>query len=73
MSKRNFNTTLVIDQSPDQVFDAIKNVRGWWEGKIDGSAAEDAVRGRRTLNVVPLGNDSTSTEPRWARTISRTM
>ena len=38
MNKRNFNTTMVVDQTPDEVFEAIKQVRGWWAGKIDGSA-----------------------------------
>lgn len=37
MEQQAFNTTLSVDQTPKQVFDAINNVRGWWAGDIEGN------------------------------------
>jgi hypothetical protein len=37
MKKENFTTTIEVAQSPQQVFDAINNVRGWWQGEIKGN------------------------------------
>lgn len=38
MSNPNFTTTILVDQSPEQAFAAITNVRGWWSKGIKGSA-----------------------------------
>lgn len=36
MSSKDFTTTIVVDQTPQEVFNAINNVRGWWSLEIEG-------------------------------------
>jgi hypothetical protein len=36
MSTSDFTSTLVVDKSPKEVYDAINNVRGWWSENIEG-------------------------------------
>jgi len=37
MSEDNYTTTFVVDKNPQEVFDAINDVRAWWTGKIEGT------------------------------------
>ncbi len=38
MKNQDFTTTILVDQTPTEVFNAINNVGGWWHGEIKGSA-----------------------------------
>jgi len=32
MKNKNFTATLIVDKTPEEVFNAVRNVRGWWSG-----------------------------------------
>jgi len=37
MNNQNYMTTVSVNQTPEQVFDVVNNVVGWWQGEIKGS------------------------------------
>jgi plastocyanin len=37
MTNKDFTTTILVDQSPTEAFDAINNVKGWWTENLEGS------------------------------------
>ncbi len=38
MKASDFSTTILVDQTPTEAFDAINNVRDWWPGEIEGNS-----------------------------------
>ena len=37
MTTADFTTTILVSQTPEQVFRAVNNVRGWWSESIEGN------------------------------------
>ena len=37
METTDFSSTIVVDEKPEEVFNAINNIRGWWSEEIEGN------------------------------------
>jgi hypothetical protein len=37
MTTTNFTTSILVDNAQKEVFNAINNVRAWWQGEIEGN------------------------------------
>ena len=40
MRTQNYTTSFTVDQTPEEAFAAVNNVRGWWSGEIQGSTSK---------------------------------
>jgi hypothetical protein len=40
MITKDFTSTILVDKTPKEVFNAINNVRGWWQGDIAGGSIQ---------------------------------
>jgi hypothetical protein len=38
MNNQDFTTTILVEQTPEEVFNAVNNVGGWWQGEIKGKS-----------------------------------
>jgi hypothetical protein len=52
MTTPDFNTNFSVDQTPETVFNAINNVRGWWSENIEGGT--DKLNDEFTYEVKDL-------------------
>ncbi len=65
MTEQFLTISVLVDQTPQAVFDAVANVRGWWTGEIDGDADQlggvfsyrykDAHRSAQTITAFEPG------------------
>jgi hypothetical protein len=66
MKTEDYTTTFTVDQSPEEVFDAINNVRGWWSEELEGSTGELGAE-FKFHRTAPVSGVWTSTQPAGQR------
>ncbi|WP_316632434.1 SRPBCC domain-containing protein [uncultured Flavobacterium sp.] len=49
MATSNFTTTILVDNSKEEAFNAINDVCGWWQGEVEGST--DKLNDEFSYNV----------------------
>ncbi len=54
LSNRSYTTTIAVDQTPEQVFAAINNVRGWWSGSPGIEGRTDKLGDEFTYRYEPF-------------------
>lgn len=40
MKTKDFSLSFTVDRTPEEVFEAINNVRGWWSGEVTGGTTK---------------------------------
>ena len=40
MNNQDFTTTILVDQTPKEAFDAVNNVTGWWTENLEGDSQQ---------------------------------
>ena len=64
MKADNYTLSFTVDRSPEEVFAAVNNVRGWWSGNIEGSTDKPgAVFTYRYKDI----HDTTQKITEWVR------
>jgi hypothetical protein len=53
MKTSDFSATILVDQTPEEAFNAINNVRGWWTGEPGVEGSTDKLNDEFTYDYTP--------------------